>query len=331
MLKSVGPLDEAKICAALTAWPQAANCTVQLLNYSENHTFRLDGPEGPRFTLRVHRPGYQSDGSIRSELAWLEALGRQTDLALARPMAGADGDYLQRIELDGDDHRFAVLFEFAPGGEPSPADDQTALFETIGRYGAVLHSHAEGWSRPAGFERQIWDAGQILDADGLWGDWRSAPGVGRAIAPVLHELDAALRQDLATYGTAARRFGLIHADLRFGNLLADADRVTLIDFDDCGFCWFAYDFAAAISFYECHPTVPQWRAAWLKGYTAHRQLDADDLAAMETMILLRRMALLAWIGSHAETQLAQTHMPGFAEGTAQLARDYLDQRRLAVG
>ena len=41
------------------------------------------------------------------------------------------------------------------------------------------------------------------------------------------------------------------------------------------------------------------------------------------MVMLRRMALLAWIGSHAETQLAQTHMEGFAEGTAMLAEQYL--------
>ena len=35
------------------------------------------------------------------------------------------------------------------------------------------------------------------------------------------------------------------------------------------------------------------------------------------------MALLAWIGSHAETRLAKTHMKGFADGTARLAERYL--------
>jgi hypothetical protein len=35
------------------------------------------------------------------------------------------------------------------------------------------------------------------------------------------------------------------------------------------------------------------------------------------------MALLAWIGSHAETSLAQQHVSGFAQGTADLAERYL--------
>lgn len=45
--------------------------------------------------------------------------------------------------------------------------------------------------------------------------------------------------------------------------------------------------------------------------------------SIDSMVMLRRMALLAWIGSHAETKLAQLHMPGFADGTATLAERYL--------
>ena len=111
--------------------------------------------------------------------------------------------------------------------------------------------------------------------------------------------------------------------MRLGNLLVDGKNVTLIDFDDCGFCWFAYDFAAAISFHETNPAIPALKAAWIEGYTAVRGLTAEDLAVLDAMVMLRRMALLAWIGSHAETRLAQTHMPGFADGTAELAERYL--------
>jgi hypothetical protein len=43
------------------------------------------------------------------------------------------------------------------------------------------------------------------------------------------------------------------------------------------------------------------------------------------MILLRRMALLAWIGSHGETALAQLHVERFALDTATMARKYLSR------
>ena len=54
-------------------------------------------------------------------------------------------------------------------------------------------------------------------------------------------------QRLHAYGTDIDRFGLIHADMRLGNLLVDGERVTLLDFDDCGFGWFLYDLAASLS------------------------------------------------------------------------------------
>ncbi len=57
-----------------------------------------------------------------------------------------------------------------------------------------------------------------------------------------------------------------------------------------------------------------------------RPLTADDIRMIDALILLRRMALLAWIGSHAETALAQAHAERFALDTAHLARKYLDPR-----
>ncbi|ODT75904.1 MAG: hypothetical protein ABS76_32965 [Pelagibacterium sp. SCN 64-44] len=309
--------------AAIALWPQLAGSSVRLLNHSENHTFRLDLPGGDAYTLRVHRPDYQSRANIESELAWLTALRRETGLPIPEPVAGRDGSLLQHFAPPAGPIRHAVLFRFIPGREPDMGGDLTGLFGVLGDYAARLHLHAIGWPRPAGFERQAWNAATILDRDGLWGDWRIAPGVSCDIAAVLDAVCAALRQRLDEYGTGPERYGLIHADMRLGNLLVDGDTVSLIDFDDCGFCWFAYDFAAAISFHETHPAVPALRRAWLAGYRAVRPLHAEDIAAMESMVMLRRMALLAWIGSHAETGLAQRHAAGFAEGTAALGALYL--------
>lgn len=309
------------ILPGLDLWHQTRGGAPTLINLSENHTFRIDTPAGPPFILRVHRPAYQSAESISSELAWLEALHRDTGLPVPRPLPGRDGALLQTLPLPSGS-RYAVLFAFEPGREPQPADDLAALFKTIGRFAAIAHRHAQTYA-PLGFVRQRWSAGAILDPDGLWGDWRKAPHVSGAIADTLSHLDARLRVDLAAYGQGRDRFGLIHADMRLANLLVDADRVTLIDFDDCGFCWFMYDFAAAISFYEDHPQVPVWRQNWLNGYHGERPLQPADIEILDAMVLLRRMALLAWIGSHAETTLARGYADRFAAVTADLARAYL--------
>jgi Ser/Thr protein kinase RdoA (MazF antagonist) len=273
--------------------------------------------------LRVHRPHYQSAASIESELAWLEALRRDTELPVPQPLAGRNGRLLQTLVLRDGEPRYAVLFAEEPGVEPQPEDDLGNLFETLGRFAATAHAHAQRFVPPAGFSRQVWTAGAILERDGLWGDWRLAPGVSGSVGRRLAELDARLHSELALYGTGRDRFGLIHADMRLANLLVADGRLTLIDFDDCGFSWFMYDFAAAVSFFEDSPKIPALRRRWLDGYATVRPLSQADVAILDAMVLLRRMALLAWIGSHAETDLARRHAPNFAAATAELAGPYL--------
>jgi len=317
------PLHERDLAAALALWPQTRDAAPRLLNHSENHTFLVESPEGERFTLRIHRPHYQSVPNIESELAWLTALRRDTDLAIPEPIPGANGLLLQHFTTPSGEARHAVLFRFIAGEEPDPEADLAGLFGVLGAYAARLHNHASSWQKPAGFTRQAWTAATILDADGLWGDWRIAPGVTPGIRAILDRADAALWRRLAEYGQGADRYGLIHADMRLGNLLVDGETVSLIDFDDCGFCWFAYDFAAAVSFHETRKSMPELKNSWLESYRVIRPVTPEDEAAIDSMVMLRRMALLAWIGSHGETSLAQTHVAGFAEGTAMLADCYL--------
>ena len=312
-------IESALVAENLERWPQTAGGVATLISVSENHMFRVDRDGGAPHILRLHRPGYQSRSAIASELGWIGALRRDTDLPVPRPLAARDGALLQEVAPG----RFAVLFAFEPGVEPSPASDLVPLFETLGRYAATAHRHVLGWKQPAGFIRQVWSADAILDSDGLWGDWRRAAQVEGAVRETLDRLDARLRSELAAYGRGHPRFGLIHGDMRLGNLLVDGDKVTLIDFDDSGFCWFLYDLAASLSFNETLPQVPQLVRSWLTGYMAIRHLSPDDLRMIDPMILLRRMALLAWIGSHGDTELARTHADRFAEDTAMLAQRYL--------
>jgi len=139
------------------------------------------------------------------------------------------------------------------------------------------------------------------------------------------QVEATIRERLASYGKTPERYNLIHADMRLANLLVDDTGTRLIDFDDCGHGWFMYDFAASISFIEDDPRIPDVKAAWLRGYRSVRNLSAEDEAEIETFIMLRRMALLAWIGSHIEAPEPQELAPGFAATTVRLGQAYLER------
>jgi Ser/Thr protein kinase RdoA (MazF antagonist) len=143
---------------------------------------------------------------------------------------------------------------------------------------------------------------------------------------LLGRLDATIAARLARYGRGPEHYGLVHADIRLANLLVDGGDVRVIDFDDCGFSWFMYDFATTVSFVEDHPRVPELRAAWVEGYRSVAPLDPADEAELETFVMLRRLLLVAWIGSHHAfaTEAAELGA-GFTTGTCELAESYLAQ------
>jgi Ser/Thr protein kinase RdoA (MazF antagonist) len=210
--------------------------------------------------------------------------------------------------------------------EPEGAELVRA-FRTLGAVSARMHRHARQWRRPSTFLRFAWNYDTTLGAGGHWGRWQDGLGVTGDAHDVLGRLDAAIRRRLAAYGSGHDRFGLVHADIRLANLLVDGNHVRVIDFDDCGFSWFMYDFATAVSFFEDHPQVPELKDAWVTGYRSVATLDPGDEAELDTFVLLRRLLLVAWIGSHHQfaTEAAELGA-GFTEGTCALAERFLSRQ-----
>lgn len=311
---------EALARVALPLWG-LDGAAVTLVNLSENATFAVVAPDGRRYALRLHRVGYHPVAAIGSELAWVRALRDEGVATTPRPVPGRDGRLVQRTG-----GRALVLFDWEAGVEPGIGDDLTAPFEALGAAAARMHGHARRWARPAGFTRPTWNFETSLgEAAPHWGRWRDGMGVDAARAALFGRTVARIGARLAAFGAGPERFGLIHGDLRLANLLVDGAEVKVIDFDDCGFGWFLYDAATPVSFHEHDPKVPALIAAWVRGYRRVAPLSAAEEAEIPTFVMLRRLLLVAWIGSRAETPLAQAMGAGYTAGTVGLCEAYLAQ------
>ena len=289
---------------------------LRLLNTSENQTW-IAAEGTPHATiLRVHRRGYHSQAEVVSELQWLMALQDHPKLRVVRPKRQAE-----ILECDG---QMVVGFEPILGQEPSSDDDLSIWFAELGEITAHLHKHSKAWPLPPGFARKRWDVNAILGPDAFWGRWQDAPGLGLAGRQVLDNLSNVLRSKICAYGTGPEKFGLIHADLRLANLLRDQAGLWVLDFDDSGFGWWMFDFAAAVSFIETDPRLPKLADLWCKGYTRVATLTNEDRAMLPVMVLLRRLQLTAWLASRAGNDTAaQFGGASFTDGTVALARAYL--------
>ncbi len=308
--------------AALDPFGFSARARLSLLSLSENATYRVDDPQdGRTAVLRVHRTGYHPPGAVASELAWLQALRRDEGLLTPAVFAAPDGREVVDVTI-GPLTRQTVLFQWLDGTEP-PEEDLADKFELLGEICARMHRHSRSWAKPASFVRFSWDFDSCVGETGRWGRWQDGIGVGPEEMATLERASALMRDRLRRFGTGPDRFGLIHADVRLANLLVSGPDIQVIDFDDCGFGWFLFDLGTALSFFEHDPRVPALCDAWQRGYRRILPLPAEDAAEIPTFVLLRRLQLVAWVGSHRFADAARELGAEFTRGAGDIAERYL--------
>ncbi len=318
-------LDELKAGAEslLPQWGLTPATRLTLLSVSENATYRADDPEREApVILRVHRPHYHSRAEIDSELMWIDALRESGTVATPAPLATLDGRRIAAFDHRGEP-RHVAAFAFMRGREPVPTAALVDGFELLGQVSARLHAHARRWQPPAGFVRKHWTWETTLGPRPHWGPWQAAAGLDAAGIALIERASADIRARLDAYGRGADRYGLIHADLRLANLLLDGDTLAVIDFDDCGFGWFFYDFAAAGTFLDHEPFFRDLQDAWFRGYRRVAPVTAADEAMMPVFVMLRRILLTAWGVSHAETPSGASMGAAYTAGTLEMAERYL--------
>lgn len=301
---------------------------VKLLTISENATFLVQHHnQNERYIFRVQRPNYHIYGEqeVLSELAWVDALQRDHIVDTARPIATKSQQLVNHMNIDGNLFNI-VAFEFKQGKEPESTDDLTKWYKILGKTSAQMHSHSRQWRKPQCFIRKTWDFSTTIGANNYWGDWRHSLGLSADGQSLLEKVTQQLKQRTDAYGKDDKNFGLIHCDMRLANLLVYGDKLTIIDFDDCGLSWYLYDLAASLSFIEHEPYVPQLIQAWLEGYQQECALSQVDLSMITTLIMLRRIQMMAWVSSHYETPTGQKMGVNFTQQTLRLAENYLNNK-----
>ena len=303
----------------------APDCGLHLYPLTENWTYRVDAGSGEPVVLRIYRPGNRSPAEITSELAWMNAIGEQSPSLVPGVVRTTAGSQVLELARGGSlDPCYCVMFGYAPGSEPAE-DELAAWFPQLGAITARLHRHARAWTPPSWFRRPRWNVSTTLGDRPHWGPWqRFVTDAGELIQ--LERLAKAVTARLRAWGEGPDRFGLVHADLRLANLLVDGDRITVIDFEDCGLSWYLYDLACALTFNEGRADVRELIALWVEGYRQVEQLSPDDEEEIDTFLMLRRLMLTAYAGLRHDTELAaDMRANGYNAETCTIAEPYLSR------
>jgi Ser/Thr protein kinase RdoA (MazF antagonist) len=259
-------------------------------------------------------------------MAWMSAL-RGNGIDTPAAVRGRDGALVQELRLDDGESRDVVAFAWVQGA-PLTQVQGLAPWQALGAIMARVHEHAQGWSRPSGFTRPAWDLDALVGDSPRWGT-PVPPGVWSDVdRELLIAARCAVRERLIQLGTPPDRFGLIHTDLGFENVLVRSDGGTVvIDFDDCGESWYVYELASVLYPLQGSAGFEQRCDVLTSGYRSVRPLPGDQLAELPTFLMCRRLATLGWTFSRADTDHAQRHRERRLATSPAAARRFLEWHR----
>jgi Ser/Thr protein kinase RdoA (MazF antagonist) len=284
--------------------------TCRLLSHGENTTFRVVADGGKQFLLRIHRNDYHTRAAIMEELRWLQDLSGDEQLVVPRPVQSSQGHLLESVQTQAvGEARHCVVLEWIAGrfiDKSLNAAHMRSLGIVVGR----LHRHGR---RRKIKERRYWDAEGLLGVKPKFGPVEDLPGVSASDQKAISDARAATFRRLKRFESLySHKRGLIHADLHFGNLLMSKRRMAVIDFDDCGFGFLAYDLAVPLSALQSRTgkhdgQLESFKGALLEGYARETDWDRNDEEILSQLMIARRIVMLGWLNSRSDNPRLRAH------------------------
>jgi Ser/Thr protein kinase RdoA (MazF antagonist) len=315
---------------ALRGWDLAV-INLAPIKVRENAVFRIDLADGGRAVLRVHRGGYHSDAELDSEFIWMRAL-QVAGISVPRVIRSRGGRDFEVIELPASrGTRQIDVFEWidgrqlgsVEGGIDGDAADIVAQYRMIGAIAARMHNHARGWQCPSHFRRHAWDAEGLVGDNPFWGRFWELEALTREQRSLFARTRAKIARELAAFGMAPDRYGLIHADLVPENVLIDGTQIQVIDFDDAGFGWHLFELATSLYFIAGDAIYPTAREALIQGYRSERELCDEMLEWLPLFLAARGTTYLGWIHTRQGSDTAREMLPFLVERACAVAEECL--------
>jgi len=270
---------------------------VRLITNDLNGIFRLDTAGGERYMLRVSLPGDtgHSLAEIRSEMIWLEALHRDTDLGVHRPVPARAGELVTTALVPGvPEPRHCAVFSWVPG--PNLADRLSLdNAEKLGELSARLHDHAGTFAPPTSFSiptaTSVFPFGDpvvLLDPEY---EHLFPPARRRVFELALERIQAAI-DALYACGPGPR---ILHYDLHQWNVKVVRSKLYAIDFEDLMWGYPAQDIAVTLYYFQHLGNGPALRAAFRRGYTRRREWPERYEGEIDTYTMGRGVDLVNFI------------------------------------
>lgn len=277
----------------LTRYSIGENRVTHLATHS-NVMFRVDTARGLQLVLRIGTPHSNTRSNIDIELAWLDALNRETSLDVVEPLRTVSGRLVvDQLDPEAGKERPCVLFSWIPG---SPMGEGAGPFgyRLLGQMAASLQEHGSSWSSPETQRARAWDRVFYYDRD-FDPIVIDNPLYGHLFEPsrrntVSRATD--LASDVIDKSWSAEKAQIVHGDLHEWNVHISGSTLYAFDFEDVMYALPAQDIAISLFHTRRSDQKELIRQSFKRGYESVRPWPIEDESQLDGFHAARQVMLM---------------------------------------
>lgn len=307
---------------ALKRYPFLTREVTHLATHS-NVLFRVVSESGEQMVLRVGTPHANSRSNIELEVSWLDAIARDSDLDVVRPLRTAGGSLIvDEFDDQIDKERSCVLFSWVPG-QPMAEGSGTFAYRALGTMCASLQAHGRTWTPSNEEHLRTWDEvfyyqhdfDPVIIDDPKYGHLFDTRRLSRIIRAA--ELSESVIKD--SYAGASPQ--IVHGDLHEWNVHLAGSRLYAFDFEDVMMALPAQDVAICLYSSRNSDITEDIRSAFRKGFETVAPWPIVDDAQIDGFHAARQIMLM----NYAARTLRMEEAADFIDGVMPWLERYVDR------
>jgi len=295
-----------------------SNAKVSCINFEFNATFSVETEIGVKYALRVNINSTRTIKNMMAEIEWVRHLNHTSGINTPTPIATLKDDFIvSAVHPESGQTLSAVMYSWLEGEEIGDEPTLDQLHE-VGKAIALLHQESSDFVLSSRSELPTFDDFFWGTEDFLFSEKTRLSVADRRLIQEAHDRIMAYTRDL--YETSPVH--IIHADCHGWNLMWHEGKLSIFDFDDCGFGVQAQDLAVALYYLD----TSEQDQALLAGYTSIKPLPTYSENAMKALLLHRRLLLLNYL-FETKNQEHQEMLPAYLEKSLERVSTFLTDVR----
>jgi Ser/Thr protein kinase RdoA (MazF antagonist) len=296
--------------------------SIRLAGLFTNAIFRLCARNGRTYALRVCTPGWRTAEDLASEVMWLLALARDTDIPVPEPYPARHGDFIVEAGAPGvPEMRRCLVMNWLPGSLLGRHLNEANLFK-MGLLFAELHDHATHFAPPEGFTQRKMDSIFARGEPNVFFSADCQEGFTPRTRDILRRAGERVTTAFGQLYNDPAGLQVIHNDLHHDNIKLHHGRLCPLDFEDTIWGYPVQDIAMALQDLMVDVAPDAYmplRDAFQAGYESSRSWPETYAGQIDTF----RAGRMLWVASYV-ARYEREYLAEFVAWLAERFEDFLE-------